>query len=124
MIDPTNQPTTQPTPDPISDSTMTAKDRADVIAGLKAMAQFLEDNPEMPCPQYIREQHTFMEPLNLRTFERVPVPDSEKIAFVRTVAARLGVDAEVDDESATCDYAVTARTTYTVHAKLRGGEWA
>jgi hypothetical protein len=104
----------------IHDPAVTPEQRAEIIAGLRAMAQFLEDRPEVPCPQNVREQHSFLEPLDTSTWERVPVPDAEKIRFVQSVAAMLGVEAQITDRSVSMEYAVAARTTYTVHANLRG----
>jgi hypothetical protein len=104
----------------IHDPAVTTEQRAEVIAGLRAMAQFLQDRPEVPCPQYVRQQHSFLEPLDTSTWERVPVPDAEKIRFVQSVAAMLGVEAEVTEAYAMVEYAVGARTTYAVHANLRG----
>jgi hypothetical protein len=98
----------------------TPEQRAEVIAGLRAFAQFLEDNPDVPCPQNIRNQHSFLEPLDTTTWERVPAPDAEKIAFVQSVADQLGGQVRVRDDSVSLEYAVAARTTYTVHAALRG----
>ena len=69
---------------PVSDPTVTPEHRAQVIAGLRALADLLEARPEVPCPQYVMEQHSVLESLDLTTF------------------------------------AVAPRTTYTVHAKLRG----
>jgi hypothetical protein len=114
----TNIPDPNATPDPIRHYAETEAVRAEIVAGLRALAQFLEDRPELPCPQHADVQHSFMGPLNLRTYEPVQVPDAEVIAFVRGVAAALGVEAKVGEESAIVRYAVAPRTTYTVYAKL------
>jgi len=118
MPDQPNPPT--PSGDRIDYPTETAENRAAVIAGFRAFAQFLEDRPDVPCPQYIRQQHSYLEPLNLSTYQRMPVPDAEKIAFVRDVARKLGVDAQISDTSVYLEYQIAPRTTYTVHAALRG----
>lgn len=98
---------------------VTPQQRDEVIAGLRAMAQFLEDNPDIPSPQSVHVQHSFLEPLDTTTWERTPVSDAEKVAYVRAVGDRLGVETEVYEGSVHFQYAVAARTSYTVHAALR-----
>lgn len=95
--------------------------RAAMIAGIRALAQFVEDHPELPCPNRVTAQHSFMEPLNLDTFEYEPVPDAPKLELIRRVADQLGVQADIHAESASVRHDITEYVTYVVHAKLHGG---
>jgi hypothetical protein len=93
----------------------TPAQRAQSITGLRALATFLEDHPDIPAPQYIRGQHS--------VFGSDPAtPDAEKIAAVRAVAAQLGVEARLDSSLVRVEYAVAPNTTYVVAANLRGDE--
>ncbi|HEX5543650.1 MAG TPA: hypothetical protein VFX60_19205 [Micromonospora sp.] len=99
---------------------VTPQHRAEVIAGLRAMAQFLEDRPEIPCPQSVRMQHSYVDTYDKVTGKLTHSTDAEKIAFVQAAASQLGIEPRIYDDGtgAVLEYAVAARTTYTVHAKL------
>jgi hypothetical protein len=78
----------------------TPSHRTTAIAGLRALADFLETRPEVPLGSY--------------------VSDAEKIAEVRRIAEVLGVDAQIweDGTGIVAPYQVAGRTTFTVHAHL------
>lgn len=85
--------------------------RTTVIAGLRAMADFLETRPEIPLGDYafVNVQHSVLDGT-----------DDEKIAEVRRIAGLLGVQARIyeDGTGVGCSYAVAELTTFTVHAIL------
>jgi hypothetical protein len=53
-------------------------DRVKMIQAIRDLAQYIEDHPELPCPNSVRAQHSLI----------VATPDNEGI--VRDVAAMLG----------------------------------
>jgi hypothetical protein len=85
--------------------------RTTVIAGLRAMADFLETRPEIPLGDYafVNVQHSVLHGT-----------DDEKIAEVRRIASLLGVEARIyeDGSGIVCTYPVAELTTFTVHAIL------
>lgn len=97
--------TDQPNPPARSD-----EHRAVIVAGLRAMADFVEQHTDIPAPGYLVEQHSVLDGT-----------DAEKIAIVRHVAEALGVAACITKTAAWCVYEVAERTTYRIQALLTGG---
>jgi hypothetical protein len=62
-----------------------AVDRATLVAGLRALADFIEANPALPVPSYMSAGISIPAP---------GVNDEEKRAFVDTAAAALGATAD------------------------------
>jgi hypothetical protein len=89
----------------------TPSHRTTAIAGLRALADFLETRPEVPLGSYVsvNVQHSVLDGT-----------DAEKIAEVRRIAEVLGVDAQIweDGTGIVAPYQVAGRTTFTVHAHL------
>lgn len=55
-------------------------DRVKMIQAIRDLAQFIEDHPELPCPDSVRAQHSLL-------------PSTpENAGVVRDVAAMLGVE--------------------------------
>lgn len=92
-------------------STPHESDRSTVIAGLRAMADFIEARPEIPVGSYTS--------VGLQ-YSVLTGTDEEKIAEVRRIAGLLGVEAEIYDDGigVIIRYRVADRTTFTVHANL------
>ncbi len=115
----------QPTPD--------EQRHAEVIAGIRQLAQFLEDNPNLPTPTSIYAQHTIPGGL-----------DDTGRALIRQVAEHLGLRPHTlgaesyllfDADSATARYQLahgyspelgSYSVTYIVHGSVdrRAGEQA
>lgn len=111
---------TAPAPAPVQP---TAEHRTEMIAGLRALAQLLEDRPDIPCPHSGRVQHSVLDPYDT-ALRCLAIPDAERIAYVKGVADRLGVTATITDTSVGFDYSTGGRTFYVVHANLNGDRTA
>lgn len=85
--------------------------RGAIVAGLRAMADFLETRPDVPLSDYayVNVQHSVLHGT-----------DDEKIAEVRRIAELLGVEARIYDDGTAivCRHPVAELTTFTVHALL------
>lgn len=94
--------------------------RATIIAGLRAMADFLEARPEIPEPYLVREQHSITDEYDLQTHEVIHKTDEEKVAETRRIAALLGVEPTIYDDGTgiILEYRVAELATYIVHAQL------
>lgn len=94
--------------------------RAQSIAGLRAMADFLEARPDIPGPYMVRVQHSVTDEYDPPTFQIVRKTDAEKIAEVRRIAALLGVQARIYDDGTgiSFEYDIAGLATYVVHAAL------
>lgn len=101
----------QPDPGPGLD------ERAAMVAGLRALAQLLEERPEVPCPRTIDAQHTVL-PRFTATGEKVPLPDDAKIAAVREIATALGIWPLIDDTRAGFRYPLGGNVYYVVGTLL------
>jgi hypothetical protein len=78
------------------------KDRSDKIADLRALADLLEANPDIPLPLYPREQ--------------VDLHDAEGVAVVRALAAKFGKPVREDLDDRTQVYLTVGTFTYLVIA--------
>lgn len=93
------------------------ENRAVIIAGLRAMADFLEARTDVPLGAYdsFELQHSILHGSN-----------DEKIAEVRRIGGLLGVETKIYDDrtGVVSRYQVADRTTFVVHALLDSGEQA
>lgn len=84
--------------------------RAQAIEAVRALAQWLEDHPEAPAPNSVRAQHSLF-------------PAAAGHAdVVRGVASRLGVEPEVDEDSAWLRIEISPYpidVSYYVHGRTR-----
>lgn len=98
----------QPTP-----TEQSPEHRAAVVAGIRALAQLVEDHPALPVPRTIYAQHTITDG-----------PDYDRVAQVRATAALLGAKACVSAGQASARHplvdALTAGfdVSYVIYAKL------
>jgi hypothetical protein len=121
----------QPTP-----PTESAKDqhRAAVVAGIRALADFIENNPALPLPHSVNTQHSIFGGLDdtgreliRQVGEQLQLPDLTDVGFADSYV-------RFDDESASARYEVAKnaipeggsfRAVYVVHGNVReAGEQA
>lgn len=90
--------------------------RAQLIAAIREMADWLEANPDLPAPHSVHAQHS----IYTRT-----LPESERLSIVESAADAMSVPAEYTDRTATASRAFDAGpsgyVTYTVHANTDVG---
>lgn len=81
--------------------------RAELIADLRAFADLLERRPDMPVNDYpwIKYQYSSMAPT-----------EAERVADVRAIAERLGVDVECDERGVTAKLEVGRTAEYLAFA--------
>jgi hypothetical protein len=94
--------------------------RTTIIAGLRAIADFLETRPEIPEPDRVDVQYSVIDRYDPQNYRIIETTDDEKIAEVRRIAGLLGVEAEFsqDGGGVATRYKVADQSIYTVHAKL------
>lgn len=100
--------TTQPVPE------ASAAYRATVVAGIRALANLIQNNTNLPVPQHVAAQYSV---LGHTTADRIDI--------TRAAAAELGVEADIDDETSVATLTIAAGgyptnlpmfvVTYTVH---------
>lgn len=101
---------------PVSDES--AEHRAAVVAGIRALANLIESNPNLPVPDSVHAQHS---PLG-HTAE-------DRIAITRAAATQLGVEATITDETSDATLTIAKggynaglpwfTVNYTVHGSTR-----
>jgi hypothetical protein len=98
--------------------------RADIIAGLRAAADFLEAHPDIPEPYTVDLQHSVTIDYDPQTRQMTDPTDAEKIAEVRRIGDLLGVETTIheDGSGVVSRYKIASQTTYLVHANLTGGD--
>jgi hypothetical protein len=96
----------------------TAEHRAALVAGLRALARFLEDRPDIPCPFSVRAQHSVIAPYD-DGYRQVPMSADAKAAYVRQIAARFPELPDINDTAATFEHPFGGEVAYVVHANLR-----
>lgn len=101
----------QPDPGPDLDA------RAELVAGLRALADFLEQRPEVPCPQAAEVMHVVLAK-HTAEGESLPLPDDVQIAAVREIAALLDVPPHIEGTRAFLEYSFGGDVTYCMYAKL------
>lgn len=92
--------------------------RAAVVAGIRALADLIESNPNLPVPDSVNAQHS---PLG-HTAE-------VRIAITRDAAAQLGVEATITDETSDATLTIAKggykaglpwfTVDYTVHGSVK-----
>jgi hypothetical protein len=100
--------------------------RAEVVAGIRALADLIETNLDLPVPNSVRAQHSIRGDLT-----------DEGRDLIRAAAQTLGVDPRMDETSATAELEVAHAfswedgsfwVSYIVHGSRRalpeGGEQA
>lgn len=75
--------------------------RAEVVAGIRALADLIETNLDLPVPQSISAQHSIIGDLT-----------SEGIALIRSAAGTLGVEPKIEPGRATAQRTIA-----------EGGNW-
>jgi hypothetical protein len=86
--------------------------RAAVVAGIRALADFIEQHTDLPVPQGVNAQYSVL-------------GESPYVEIVRDAARVLGVEPLIDDDSASVHHVLASggypspppyfRVTYTVH---------
>jgi hypothetical protein len=110
------QPTAQPVPE------NSPEHRAAVVAGIRALADLIESNPDAPVPNSVVAQHSILVGTN-----------SDKEAIVREVAAALKSTATIDLRSAAMHHGIANggyphnslpyfRVEYVVHGALAAAD--
>jgi len=92
---------------------VTAPDRVSAVAAIRALADFLEANPELPVPISVSAQHSIIGD---------NVTDEQLVAMVREAADHLAETPQIDDEDAAVTHVLNQwdpYVSYTVHGFRR-----
>ena len=100
--------------------------RAEIVAGLRALADFIEARTDLPVPNHIRAQHSVIDTYVAGRWLSAPDSDEGVLRVVREAAAalpdvelRTHHDGDGNETGISFGYAVAPHAEYVVHGPFR-----